>query len=65
MSDLTLAVSIVVAGALGAIVLWQVLEIGKERSRDGTGDHTPLARKVQELEERIASLELRGPGGHP
>jgi hypothetical protein len=63
MSDITIAAAILAAGAVCAIVLWQVFEIGKERSRDGEGEEAPLARKVQALEGRVRELESLGPGG--
>jgi hypothetical protein len=62
MSDITITAGIVVAGVLAGIVLWQVLEIGKERARAGDGGGAELARRVERLEAGLEALKARIPG---
>jgi len=60
MSEMAITVTIIVAGLLAAILLWQVLEIGKERAREGEGQRvTELERRVEGLEGRVEGLEGR------
>lgn len=59
MSQITIATLIIVVGALVGVLLWQVLEIGKERARAEGGDSSAIARRVGALEDRIASIENR------
>jgi len=65
MSEMTITVTIVVTGLLAAILLWQVLEIGKERAREEEGRRVmELRRQVERLEGRMDALEsgVRGRG---
>jgi len=58
MSEMTITVTIIVSGLLAAILLWQVLEIGKERAREEDGQRVAeLGRRVEGLEGRVEFLE--------
>lgn len=62
MSEITITATIVVAGGLAAILLWQVLEIGKERARSEDGEGGELVRRVEQLEVGLESLKAHTPG---
>jgi len=59
MSEITATAIVIVTGVLAAILLWQVLEIGKERARGEGGTRTELAQRVDRLEEGLRALEAR------
>jgi hypothetical protein len=62
MSEITITATIIVSGGLAAILLWQVLEIGKERARSEDGEGGELARRVERLEVGLEALKARTSG---
>jgi len=56
-SQFTITTTIVMAGLLAGVLLWQVLEIGKEQARGKEG--AEITGRVDRLEGRVEDLEAR------